>query len=163
MSLAATRKEVHDAIVTKIKTATDIGPVYNRIRRPKQNTEGQIQSLFNDPDGILNVVFVRYVAKVIEASSFDDTISVNYVFEIELRYAWNDRDDSDSPTEDAFNALLDAIEAVFEADKNIGFEDVGVSTKGFEILRPIERDPQDFYAMLCHTAYGRVVANVADC
>lgn len=163
MALAATRLEVHNAIVDAVGDADGIGKFYGRVRRPKEDQEKQIQDLFNDDNGIINVVFVRYVSKALESTSFDDLIAVSYVFELEVRYAWNERDDADSPSEVAFNALLDAIDAVFITDKNIGFDDVGVSTKGLEIQRAIERDPQPFYGKLCHTAYARVVATVAEC
>lgn len=163
MALAATRLQAHNAVVTTVASVSAIGHAYNRVRRPKENTEGQIQALFNDANGILNVAFIRYVGKVIEATSFDDLVSISYVFEVEYRYAWNEKDDADNPSELIFNANLDAIGDAFTADKNLGFGDAGVSTKGMEILRPIERDPQDFYAKMCHTAYGRVVVTVSEC
>jgi hypothetical protein len=163
MALAATRLQVHNAIVAAIETASGIGNVYNRVRRPLHDTEGQIQSLFNDSNSILNVVFVRYIGKINQVSSFDDLISVSYIFELEVRYAWNEKDDADSPSELIFNALLDSIGDVFTADKNIGFGDAGVSTNGLEILRPIERDPTEYFAKKCHTAYPRLVVSVSEC
>jgi hypothetical protein len=159
--LAATRLQVHNAIVARVRTVSGVGPVFDRVRRPKQETEGQIVELFNDASGILNCVFVRYVGLLRETSSFDDTISLSYVFELEYRYAWNERDDDDSPSELIFNSFLDGLDAAF-TDYDLGF-DPGVSSRGIEILQPISRDPQPFYAKLCHTAYPRLVVSVSEC
>lgn len=158
--LAATRKEVHDAIVAAIQGLSGVGKVYGRVRRPPEETAGQIVDLFTTLK-VLNVIFVRYVGLTREVSQTFDTVAKNYIFEIEVRYAWNESDGDDTASETLFNALLDSLDDAF-TDTRLGF-DPGVNIAGLDILRAIERDPQPFYGALCHTAYSRLVINVSQC
>jgi hypothetical protein len=161
MPLAATRLQIHNAIVARIAGIFTTRPVHARVRRPREENEKQIQGLFNDSNGILNYIVVRYVGLTRQASSFDDTISLDHYFEIEIRRAINDTEDDAAASETLFNADLDALNTAF-TDYDFGL-DAGVSSKGIEIRRLIERDPQPFYGKGCHVAYPQLVVTVAEC
>lgn len=171
MALAASRLEVHTAIITQLRTlfAADVDgettrPIYARDRRAPQNTEGQIIERFNDEDGVLNFIMVRYIGLQREVYGVQpETVSKNYVFEIEVRRAKNERDPEDDAiaSETLFNAELDLLETLFE-NTNLGL-DAGVTTAGFVVLQPIPRDGEAFYSKLTHVARGALVVNVAAC
>lgn len=162
MALTATRLQIHNAIVARLESVFTTRPVFGWIRRPIQSTEGQVINLFNDDQNILNVISVRLLGLRRQTDGVPVvTVSIDYYFEIEVRRVINDTDDSTVASEVLFNADLDSIDAAF-TDYDFGL-DAGVSSRGIEILRPIERDPQPFYNKGCHVAYVSLMVTSSEC
>lgn len=158
---AATEAQIRASVVQRITDIPGSRKVYGRIRRPAENNEDQIQALYNNDDGILFVVFVRFIGLQRVTDGFDETTSINYFYEIEVRRALNETEVDGEASEERFNAFLtvDMVDAL--EDVHLGF-DAGVNTRGFEILQGIQRD-SEFYSKDVHTAFCRLVVNVSEC
>lgn len=162
MALAASRLDIHNAIVARLKSVFTTRPVFGWIRRPIQSTEGQVISLFNDDQNILNFISVRLLGLRRQTDGVPViTVSIDYYFEIEVRRVINDTDDPLIASEILFNADLDTIDAAF-TDYEFGL-DAGVSSRGIEILRPIEKDPPAFNGKGCHVAYISLMISSMEC
>lgn len=162
MALAATRLQIHNAIVTRLESVFTTRPVFGWIRRPIQSTEGQVINLFNDDQNILNFISVRYIGMRRQVEGIPPvTVSKDFYFEIEVRRAMNDTADVLIASEVLFNADLDSIDDAF-TDYGFG-PDAGVTSRGTELLRPIEKDPPPFMGKGCHVAYPQLVVTVGEC
>jgi hypothetical protein len=148
---------VRDEIKAQLNAVSGIGKVYKHRRHSAD--WGTFLSRFKDPTGLINVCWFSRVDDTETATgtgSTDEAGEITWVqedeyWEIELYHGFKDDEDDGTPSEYAFNTLVDAIETKFRFLQNLN----GKARYSF----PLNRTSCTFGALgdvLCHRAVWRL-------
>jgi hypothetical protein len=148
---------VRDEIKAQLNAVSGIGKVYKHRRHSAD--WGTFLSRFKDTTGLINVCWFSRVDDTEVASGLGSTdeageivwVQENEFWEIELYYGFKDDEDDGTPSEYAFNTLVDAIETKFRYLQNLN----GKTWKSF----PLNRTSSTFGTLgevLCHRAVWRL-------
>jgi len=149
---------VRDEIKTQLEGVTGIGKVFNHRRHASDWVAFLL--LFKATDGLINMCWISRSEDIeqpeVAPGSTDEAdeiiaVSEEENWDIEFFFGFKDDDDAGSPSEFAFNTLVDAIETKFRFLQNLN----GVVDKSW----PLSRVSSSFGSLgevLCHRAHWRL-------
>ncbi|MEW6213179.1 MAG: hypothetical protein AB1631_33085 [Acidobacteriota bacterium] len=158
MSLAATEKQVRDAVVDIVGIAAT-GRVWNRVRIA--TNDAQYKDWYVDADGNANVWFIRRVGLQLERDGFANIISENHIYEMRLFRAIADSETDSEASENLFQLEVETVRAALTVNKHLGLGN-GVNHTGLEIINPIPT-VAELGAYAGHMAVCQLVVNIAEC
>jgi hypothetical protein len=157
--------DIRNAIVSLIQGVSGAGRVYNRLRKPPSALLSEFTDLNVDDAARINVVFVRRVSFVEQASSFDDPLSSAEAYEIWFYRGVVDATDG-TDSESALQLFIENVRAALRLDAN---RHLSVSSPGFLVSQGglgtaaplIDTDELGGYD--CHRFIGRLIVSTEPC
>jgi hypothetical protein len=148
---------VRDEIKAQLNAVSGIGKVYNHRRHSAD--WASFLARFKDSNGFINVCWISRGDDTEGGTGLGSTdeageitwVEENEFWEIEFYYGFKDDDDTGSPSEYGFNALVDAIETKFRFLQNLN----GKAWASFPLNR-ISATMGMLGEVLCHHAAWRL-------